>query len=356
MSTMIDEMTYDTDASESVMSDELTFDSIASSMVLLDGTTGVGPVAELFSEEEEVAWVEDIPRSKRGRPKASTANELERESGASEPAFYAYLQNISKNNLLKAEEEIALGRKISTGDKEALSKLVTGNLRLVVSIAKRFRNQGLDMEDMVQEGNIGLIQAARKFDPSMGNRFSTYATWWIRQAIMRAIANKGRTIRLPVHVRGQVTKLRKCAREYHQKLGRFPTEQELAKETGIEPEEVQRLLSGISGLTSLDDAIAGSDNKDTLGCFIEDTESPRPEAEAEASMLRRVIDKLTKHLSPLETKTVSYLYGLENGVACDTRMVANILKLDVQEVRRIQKRSLKRMRRHLYNRSIEDFV
>lgn len=355
MSTMIDEMTYDKDASESVMSDELALDAISSSMVLFDGAAGVSPETDLFSYEAEISWVEDIPRSKRGRPKASTASELERESGASEPAFYAYLQNISKNNLLKAEEEIALGRRISTGDKEALSKLVTGNLRLVVSIAKRFRNQGLDMEDMVQEGNIGLIQAARKFDPSMGNRFSTYATWWIRQAIMRAIANKGRTIRLPVHVRGQVTKLRKCAREYHQKLGRFPTEQELAKETGIEAEEVKRLLSGISGLTSLDDAIAGSD-KDTLGCFIEDTESPRPEAEAEASILRRVIDKLTKHLSPLETKTVSYLYGLETGIACDTRMVANILKLDVQEVRRIQKRSLKRMRRHLYNRSIEDFV
>lgn len=355
MSTMIDEMTYDTDASESVMSDELALDAIASSMVLFDGAAGISPVTELFSEETEISWTEEAPRAKPGRPKGSSVSDLEKESGASEPAFYAYLQNISKNSLLKAEDEIDLGRKISKGDREALAKLVTSNLRLVVSIAKRFRNQGLDMEDMVQEGNIGLIHAARKFDPSMGNRFSTYATWWIRQAIMRAIANKGRTIRLPVHVRGQLTKLRKCARDYHQKLGRFPTEQELAQETGIEAAEVQRLLSDISGLMSLDDAIAGSD-KEPLGSFIEDTESPRPETEAEASMLRRVIDKLTKHLTPLESKTVSYLYGLEDGIACDTRMVANILKLDVQEVRRIQKRCLKRMRRHLYNRSIEDFV
>lgn len=277
------------------------------------------------------------------------------EASASEPAFYAYLQNVGRNTLLKADEEKELGRKIKEGNQDALNLLIRSNLRLVVSIAKRFRNQGLDMEDLVQEGNIGLIHAARKFDFTMGNRFSTYATWWIRQAVMRAIANKGRTIRIPVHTRGQITRLKRCAREYHQKLGRYPTEEELARETEMDVSEVKRLLSGLSNILSLDEGIPGND-KESIGSFIEDDLSAKPESEAEAALLRKTIARLTRHLSPIESETVSYLYGLKGGIACDTKMVADLLKIDVQEVRRIQKRSLKRMRRHLYNSSIDDFV
>lgn len=337
MRTMIEDMTFDTHMVQGLLIEDFDF----------------------YREYPEAEEEEPQTLTRVGRPKKNTKDQdrisLELESNASEPAFFSYLQNISKNSLLRADEEIELGRRIATGDKDALSKLVIGNLRLVVSIAKRFRNQGLDMEDLVQEGNIGLIHAARKFDPSMGNRFSTYATWWIRQAIMRAIANKGRTIRIPVHVRGQVLKLRNCAREYHQKLGRFPTTSEMSAETGLSKEEVSRLLSGVSGILSLDESLPGED-RENLGSVIEDDLTPKPESQAEAVILRRAIDKLTKHLTPLENKTVRYLYGLEDGVPCDTREVAAILKLDVQEVRRIQKRSLKRLKRHLYNRTIDDYV
>lgn len=280
---------------------------------------------------------------------------FEKEASASEPAFYAYLQSITRTTLLKADEEKVLGRSIKEGDEEALRKLVTANLRLVVSIAKRYRNQGMDMEDLVQEGNIGLMHAARKFDPTMGTRFSTYATWWIRQSVMRAIANKARTIRLPVHVRSQVSKLKGIARNYQLKYGRQPNEFELAKESSMEVEEVRRILSGISQTLSLDDPIPGKE-KETLSSLIEDSSSRRPESEAEMTILRRTINRLVKQLSPLETQTVAHLYGLNNGVPKDTKMVADILDLDIVEVRRIQKRCLKRMRRHLFAGSVEELL
>lgn len=286
---------------------------------------------------------------------SARAHYMDQESRASEPAFYAYLQSIARTTLLKADEEKTLGAAIKEGNAEAMRKLVTANLRLVVSIAKRYRNQGLDMEDLVQEGNIGLMHAARKFDPTMGTRFSTYATWWIRQAIMRAIANKARTIRLPVHVRSQVSKLKAIARDYQIKLGRQPNEYELAQESQMDVEEVRRILTGISQTLSLDDPIPGKD-KETISTLIEDATSRKPETEAEMTILRKTINRLVRQLSPLETETVTHLYGLHNGVPKDTKMVADLLDLDIIEVRRIQKRCLKRMRRHLYAGSVDEFL
>jgi RNA polymerase primary sigma factor len=277
------------------------------------------------------------------------------QNATSEPALYTYLHSISKNGLIKAPEEIELGRKIHAGDNEALSKLVVSNLRLVVSIAKKYRNQGLDLEDLIQEGNLGLIHAAKKFDPSMGNRFSTYATWWIRQAVMRAIANKGRTIRIPVHVRGQLIKLKTAAREFHQNNDRMPTPEELVELTGLSPDEVSRLLLGTGMIMSLDDPVPGRD-KETLGNIVEDPFSRLPEQHAEQIILRRCIDKLTRFLTPIEKTAIDYLYGLEGDGRFDPKMVADKLKIDVLELRRIQKRSLKKMRRHLHNRSISDFI
>ncbi len=287
--------------------------------------------------------------------KESKQAEKDAQAASGEPALYAYLHNIGKTSLIKANEEIELGRAIASGDDAALSKLVVSNLRLVVSIAKRFRNQGLDMEDMIQEGNLGLIHAARKFDPSMGNRFSTYATWWIRQAVMRAIANKGRSIRIPVHVRSQISRIKRYAKEFRQSHGRFPTEAELSVALELPPEEITRLVTSSSSIASLDETMPGSD-KDTIGSFIEDQFSALPERMAEQTMLRRGIDRLTRYLSPLEKTAISYLYGLEGDGLYDSKMVAAKLNIDVAELRRIQKRSLKKLRRHLHNKSLSDFI
>ncbi len=308
------------------------------SLELLDRTMA------LPLEEDEV---EDEKESKQAEKDAQAAS--------GEPALYAYLHNIGKTSLIKADEEIELGRAIASGDDAALSKLVVSNLRLVVSIAKRFRNQGLDMEDMIQEGNLGLIHAARKFDPSMGNRFSTYATWWIRQAVMRAIANKGRSIRIPVHVRSQISRIKRYAKEFRQSHGRFPTEAELSVALELPPEEITRLVTSSSSIASLDETMPGSD-KDTIGSFIEDQFSALPERMAEQTMLRRGIDRLTRYLSPLEKTAISYLYGLEGDGLYDSKMIAAKLNIDVAELRRIQKRSLKKLRRHLHNKSLSDFI
>jgi RNA polymerase primary sigma factor len=211
------------------------------------------------------------------------------------------------------------------------------------------------MEDMIQEGNLGLIHAARKFDPSMGNRFSTYATWWIRQAVMRAIANKGRSIRIPVHVRSQISRIKRYAKEFRQSHGRFPTEAELSVALELPPEEITRLVTSSSTIASLDETMPGSD-RDTIGSFIEDQFSALPERMAEQTMLRRGIDRLTRYLSPLEKTAISYLYGLEGDGLYDSKMVAAKLNIDVAELRRIQKRSLKKLRRHLHNKSLSDFI
>lgn len=283
------------------------------------------------------------------------ATDKESQATSVEPALYAYLHNIGKTSLIKANEEIELGRAIAAGDDAALSKLVVSNLRLVVSIAKRFRNQGLDMEDMIQEGNLGLIHAAKKFDPSMGNRFSTYATWWIRQSVMRAIANKGRSIRIPVHVRSQISRIKRYAKEFRQGHGRFPTEAELSLALELPPEEITRLVASSGSIASLDETLPGSE-KDTIGSFIEDQFSALPERMAEQSMLRRGIDRLTRYLSPLEKTAISFLYGLEGDGLYDSKMVAAKLNIDVAELRRIQKRSLKKLRRHLHNKSLSDFI
>lgn len=287
--------------------------------------------------------------------KEAKSTDKETQSGSVEPALYTYLQNIGKTSLIKANEEIELGRAIACGDDAALSKLVVSNLRLVVSIAKRFRNQGLDMEDMIQEGNLGLIHAAKKFDPSMGNRFSTYATWWIRQSVMRAIANKGRSIRIPVHVRSQISRIKRYAKEFRQGHGRFPTEAELALALELPPEEITRLVASSGSIASLDETLPGSE-KDTIGSFIEDQFSALPERMAEQTMLRRGIDRLTRYLSPLEKTAISFLYGLEGDGLYDSKMVAAKLNIDVAELRRIQKRSLKKLRRHLHNKSLSDFI
>lgn len=307
------------------------------------------------SLDEDQELTEETAEVEKSAYKVISSVAIEQESKSSEPALYSYLKRIGKNSLIKAEEEIELGRQIRSGDKVALSKLITSNLRLVVSIAKRYRNQGLDMEDLVQEGNVGLIHAARKFDPTKGARFSTYATWWIRQAVMRAIANKARTIRLPVHVRTQISKIKSCARDFRNRLGRFPTVEEIAAVTGFDIEEVKRLTTSDNTIASLDELMPGTE-KEPMSNFIEDQFSPLPERIAEQALLRRCIDKLTGFLSPQEKEAIEYLYGLEGDGHYDSRTLAARLNIDVEELRRIQKRSLKKMRRHLYNRTIDDFV
>src|ERR1700733_12389640 len=223
--------------------------------------------------------------------------------------LWLYLQDVAKHRLLSAQEEIELGRRIQAGDHVAVRELASGNLRLVISIAKRYMRQGMDFEDLIQEGNVGLLQAVRRFNPSLGYRFSTYATWWIRQAITRGLSNKGRTIRLPVHVNEILYKLRREAKPYFQKLGRYPTIQELAQATGLNRDEIEHVLKSSMNMLSLDEFI-GSEDDETMEKFIADKSLAKPDDQAEDALLRSKIQKLIASLSDEEQLVMKPLYGL----------------------------------------------
>ncbi|MFN8555281.1 MAG: sigma-70 family RNA polymerase sigma factor [Candidatus Obscuribacterales bacterium] len=266
-----------------------------------------------------------------------------------------YLHEVAKHRLLTGPEEIELGRANQFGDVASRDQLVAGNLRLVVSIAKRYTRQGLDLEDLIQEGNLGLMQAVRKFDPSMGNKFSTYATWWIRQGITRALSNKGRAIRLPVHVHEVLYKLRRAAKPFYQRLGRYPTVAELAKETGINETEIDHVLKSSMSMLSMDDFLS-ADEDETLGKFVEDKNSARPEAHAELSIMQMKIDKMLSSLTEQEQKILNALFGLHGCKQQTAKQVADALSLEVQDVRRIENKALRKLRRINHNRSLSDYL
>jgi RNA polymerase primary sigma factor len=266
-----------------------------------------------------------------------------------------YLHEVAKHPLLTGPEEIELGRATQFGDVASRDQLVQSNLRLVVSIAKRYTRQGLDLEDLIQEGNLGLMQAVRKFDPSMGNKFSTYATWWIRQGITRALSNKGRMIRLPVHVNEMLFKLRRAAKPFYQRLGRYPTVEELSAETGISLAEVEHVLKSSMNMLSMDDFV-GADEDETLAIFVEDKKSAPPEAHAEHSIMQTKIDQMIKLLTVEEQQILASLFGLHGCTQLTARQVAEARGLEIQDVRRIENKALRRLRRINHNRSLSDYL
>jgi RNA polymerase primary sigma factor len=266
-----------------------------------------------------------------------------------------YLQEVSRHELLRAQDEIELGRQIQVGNDAALLKLVAGNLRLVVSIAKRYMRQGMDFEDLIQEGNLGLMLAARKFDPSMGNKFSTYATWWIRQSITRALSNKSRVIRLPVHVNEMLFKLKRAAKPFYQKTGRPPTILELCEATGLAQADVDHVLKSSMSTVSMDEYISGGE-EETLEKFIEDKGIPRPDEHTERELLSRKVSKLMSSLATDECDVITPLYGLDGKSRRSAKEVAAALGIEVKDVRRIEIRALRRLRRLTHNYQLVDFL
>jgi RNA polymerase primary sigma factor len=283
------------------------------------------------------------------------ATKLWTTSNKQKTVVWWYLQEVSKHGLLRAQDEIELGRQIQEGDDQALLKLVAGNLRLVVSIAKRYMRQGMDFEDLIQEGNLGLMLAARKFDPSMGNKFSTYATWWIRQSITRALSNKSRVIRLPVHVNEMLFKLKRAAKPFYQKMGRAPTIPELCDATGLSHADVDHVLKSSMATVSMDEYISAG-QEETLEKFIEDKGIPRPDEHAERELLSRKVSKLMSGLAADECDVLTPLYGLDGKSRRSAKEVAASLGIEVRDVRRIEIRALRRLRRATHNRQLVDFL
>ena len=233
----------------------------------------------------------------------------------SDDSVRLYLREIGKIPLLSAEEEMDLARRIVEGDKKAKDKMAEANMRLVVSIAKRYSGRGLDFLDLIQEGNTGLLRAVEKFDPDKGFKFSTYATWWIRQAITRAIADQARTIRIPVHMVETINKLLRTQRRMTQELNREPTIEELSKELDMEPEKIEYVIKIKQDISSLDAGVGrdGEDDDSVLQDFIVDEDTVSPEDSASNQLLKEQVQEILSSLSDREQKIVRMRFGLDNG-------------------------------------------
>jgi len=263
--------------------------------------------------------------------------------GAIDDAVKQYLKEIGTYPLLTAEQELTLAERVARGDLRARQKLIEANLRLVVSIAKRYSNQGLPLLDMIQEGNIGLMRAAQKFDYKRGFRFSTYATWWIRQAISRAIAEHSRTIHIPVHVVELIYKMKRIARRMYQEHGQEALPEQLAAEVGLPKERVVELLNMAEQPISLDAPVA-DDEQYHLADMLEDMSMAGPADQVSQQLLRDYIEKAMAVLSPRERRIIEMRYGLQDGHYHTLDEVSAEFKLTRERIRQIEVKALRKLR------------
>lgn len=266
-----------------------------------------------------------------------------------------YLKEIGKVPLLSAEEEIELAKKMEEGDERAKQKLAEANLRLVVSIAKRYVGRGMLFLDLIQEGNLGLIKAVEKFDYRKGYKFSTYATWWIRQAITRAIADQARTIRIPVHMVETINKLIRVQRQLLQELGREPQPEEIAKEMDIPVERVREILKISQEPVSLETPI-GEEEDSHLGDFIQDDNVPVPAEAAAFHLLKEQLVEVLDTLTEREKKVLTLRFGLEDGRARTLEEVGKEFKVTRERIRQIEAKALRKLRHPSRSRKLRDYI
>lgn len=266
-----------------------------------------------------------------------------------------YLKEIGKVSLLTADEERELAIRMEQGDEEAKKKLCESNLRLVVSIAKRYLNRGLSFLDLIQEGNLGLIKAVDKFDYTKGYKFSTYATWWIRQAITRSIADQARTIRIPVHMVETINKLIRISRQLLQEYGREPTSEEIAKEMGITVEKVREIKKISQDPVSLETPI-GEEEDSHLGDFIPDDDVPAPVDAAAYSMLKEQLMEVLDTLSDREKKVLMLRFGLEDGRPRTLEEVGKEFNVTRERIRQIEAKALRKLRHPSRSKKLKDYL
>ncbi len=266
-----------------------------------------------------------------------------------------YLKEIGKVPLLTADEEKELAMRMSEGDEEAKKKLTEANLRLVVSIAKRYVGRGMLFLDLIQEGNLGLIKAVDKFDFQKGFKFSTYATWWIRQAITRAIADQARTIRIPVHMVETINKLIRVSRQLLQQLGRDPLPEELAEAMGISEEKVREIMKIAQEPVSLETPI-GEEEDSHLGDFIPDDDAPAPAEAAAYSLLKEQLGDVLDTLTPREEKVLKLRFGLEDGRARTLEEVGKEFNVTRERIRQIEAKALRKLRHPSRSKKLRDFL
>jgi len=273
----------------------------------------------------------------------------------SDDSVRMYLREIGRIPLLKTEDEVRLAKRIEKGDQLAKRQLAEANLRLVVSIAKKYIGRGLSLLDAIQEGNTGLMRAVEKFDYKKGYKFSTYATWWIRQAITRAIADQARTIRIPVHMIETINKLIKAQRQLVQDLGREPTPEEIAQEMGIEVEKVEHIIKISQETVSLESPV-GEESDSKLGDFIEDDKNLSPEENAIYQLLKGDVDRFLQVLAPREQKVLKMRFGLETGRTHTLEEVGKEFGVTRERIRQIEAKALQKLKKSEQSDNIHNYL
>lgn len=282
-------------------------------------------------------------------------HELSAEGVALDDPVKAYLKEIGQVPLLSAEEEQTLARAARAGDADARRRLSEANLRLVVSVAKRYAGRGLPFLDLIQEGNLGLMKAAEKFEPDRGFKFSTYATWWIRQSITRAIADQGRTIRIPVHLVEHINRVRKTAGELLRKNGREPTAEEIAVRLEMEPDRVRELLQLAQEPVSLETPV-GEEEDAHLEDFIQDEEAGVPVDEAGRQLLRRELMSVLKSLTPREERVITLRFGLDDGRPRTLEELGKEFNVTRERIRQIEAKALRKLRHPSRAKRLRDYL
>ena len=296
---------------------------------------------------EDLEEVEDI--------KLEDINTINLEGVSIDDPVRMYLREIGKIPLLTYEEELELAKGVLAGDENAKQKLAESNLRLVVSIAKKYVGRGMLLLDLIQEGNMGLIKAVEKFDYTKGYKFSTYATWWIRQAITRAIADQARTIRIPVHMVETINRLIRTSRHLLQQLGREPTVEEIAHEMEIPVEKVVEIQKIAQDPVSLETPI-GEEDDSHLGDFIQDDDSPAPQDSAAYTLLREQLEDVMNTLTPREAKVLKLRFGLEDGKARTLEEVGREFMVTRERIRQIEAKALRKLRHPSRSKRLRDYM
>ena len=282
-------------------------------------------------------------------------HELSAEGVALDDPVKTYLKEIGRVPLLTAEQEADLARAAQAGDEQARRALSEANLRLVVSVAKRYVGRGLPFLDLIQEGNLGLMKAAEKFEPDRGFKFSTYATWWIRQSITRAIADQGRTIRIPVHLVESINRVKKTAGELLRRTGREPTAEEIAAQLDMEPARVRELIQLAQDPISLETPV-GEEEDAHLEDFIQDDEAGVPADEAGRQLLRRELMNVLKSLTPREERVIALRFGLEDGRARTLEELGREFNVTRERVRQIEAKALRKLRHPSRAKRLRDYL
>ena len=307
---------------------------------------------DIISEEEEVGGAEAIEIESPDKILEDLGNS--KDIKISDPVRM-YLKEIGRINLLTSDEEFEYAKLANQGDEHAKTMLAESNLRLVVSIAKRYVGRGMLFLDLIQEGNIGLIKAVEKFDPSKGYKFSTYATWWIRQAITRAIADQARTIRIPVHMVETINKLARVQRQLTQELNREPTDEEIAKKLGVSLDKVREVYKISQDPVSLETPI-GEEDDSHLGDFIKDERTMSPEEYATVGMLKEELSGVLLTLTEREEKVLRLRFGLDDGQCRTLEEVGQIFNVTRERIRQIEAKALRKLRHPSRSRKLKDFL